>query len=229
MSAQKANLITPIAIVIAGALIAAALYFALGGAQASTGDTVTAPTTPIAGVQADDHIQGNPDAKVVIVEYSDTECPYCKQYHEVLKEVISTYSPSDVAWVYRNFPIPQLHSKAPKQAEALECAAELGGNETFWKYTNRLYELTPSNNGLDMAELPKIAEYAGLDVAAFQQCLDSGAMKERVDADTAEVVAAGGRGTPHNIILVNGEQYPLEGGQPFDTMKQIIDQLLSTQ
>ncbi|QSH39449.1 thioredoxin domain-containing protein [Candidatus Kaiserbacteria bacterium] len=231
MSEQKMNLGTPIAIVAAGALIAGALYFAGGAGSPSTGPAgapdAGQPAVPIAEVQADDHIVGNADAKVVIVEYSDTECPFCKNHHETLKEITSKYEASEVAWVYRNFPIPQLHPNAPKQAEALECAAELGGNEGFWAYTDRLYEVTPSNNGLSMDELPKIATHVGLDAAAFTQCLDSGDMQERVDADYNEVIAAGGRGTPHNILLVNGEQYPLEGGQSVEGLSQIIDQLLA--
>ncbi len=228
MKDQKTNFATPIAIIVAGALIAAALYFALGASSTNTGGvTDTQPTVPVAGVQADDHIKGNPDAKVVIIEYSDTECPYCKQHHDTLNQIIEKYDASEVAWVYRNFPIAQLHPDASKQAEALECAAELGGNEGFWTYTDRLYEITPSNNGLSLEELPNIAEYAGLDAEAFQQCLDSGDMAERVEADYNEAVAAGGRGTPHNIILFNGEQYPIEGAQPLNVMEQIIDQLLA--
>jgi len=229
--AERGNFAIPIAIVAAGVLIAAALYFALGsGGSTPTnpgGETGGAPTVPIAGVQADDHIKGNPDAKVVIVEYSDTECPFCKNHHETLNRIVSEYDPSEVAWVYRNFPLAQLHQKATREAEALECAAELGGNDGFWAYTDRLYEITPSNDGLDLAELPKIAEHVGLDLAAFNTCLDSGAMAERVEADLNEAVAAGGRGTPHNIIISGGDQFPLEGGQPYEVMKQVIDQLLS--
>ena len=231
MSEQKNNFAVPIAIVIAGALIAAALYFALGSGgvqqQAGTGVGDAQPAAPISGVQEDDHIVGNPDAKVVIVEYSDTECPFCKNHHGTLQQITEEYAPEDVAWVYRHFPIAQLHAKAQKEAEALECAAELGGNDGFWAYTDRLYEITPSNDGLDHAQLPVIAEHAGLDVDAFNSCLESGAMAERVQEDLDEVVAAGGRGTPHNIILYEGEQFPLEGGQPIEIMRQILDQLLS--
>lgn len=232
MSEQRGNIAVPVAIVVAGALIAAALYFALGSGGAATNNQAgvlpqDTPSTPISGVQADDHIQGSPDAKVVIVEYSDTECPFCKNHHGTLQQIIDEYDDSEVAWVYRHFPLEQLHSKAPREAEALECAAELGGNDGFWAYTNRLYEITPSNDGLEDSQLPEIAAFAGLDVDAFNTCLESGQMAERVQADLTEVVAAGGRGTPHNIILFDGEQFPLEGGQPFEVMKQIIDQLLS--
>lgn len=226
---NRGNVAIAVAIVVAGAIIAAALYFALGQSD-GTGQLPTdgEPTVPIAGVQAGDHIVGNPDAKVVIVEFSDTECPFCQQYHETLKQITSEYDPSEVAWVYRHFPLAQLHPKAPKEAEATECAAELAGNDGFWAYTNRLFEITPSNNGLDLDQLPEIAEYAGIDRAAFEACLASGDMVERVEADYNEAIAAGGRGTPHNIILVGDQQIPIEGGQPYDVMKQIIDQLLAS-
>ncbi|MBL4644713.1 MAG: thioredoxin domain-containing protein [Candidatus Pacebacteria bacterium] len=201
-NAERGNFAIPIAIVAAGVLIAIALFFALGsggGTAPAGGDNAAAdaqPTVPIAGVQSDDHIKGSPDAKVVIVEYSDTECPFCKNHHETLQRIVDEYADEDVAWVYRHFPLAQLHSKAPREAEATECAAELGGNEGFWKYIDRLFEITPSNDGLDLALLPEIAKFAGLDVAAFNTCLDSGAMADRVQADFEEAAAAGARGTP---------------------------------
>ncbi len=230
MTQHKGNVAIAVAIVAAGALIAAALYFALGTGAGGTGtpnDVQQEPAQDIRGVQTDDHIQGNPDAEVVIVEFSDTECPFCKNFHETMNQLITEYDDSELAWVYRHFPIPQLHAKAQREAEAIECAAELGGNDGFWAYTNRLYDITPSNDGLADSQLPEIAEFAGLDVDAFTTCLESGDMAPRVQEDYDEVVAAGGRGTPHNIILYNGEQYTLEGAQSIETMRQIVDQLLA--
>ena len=232
MTLQKGNVAIPVAIVVAGALIAAALYFALGNTNTAApvvGDPGTQEpvvATPIAPANADDHIKGNVDAKVVLVEYSDTECPFCKNHHATLNQLVEAYDPSEFAWVYRHFPLTQLHAKAQREAEALECAGKLGGNDGFWAYTDRLYEITPSNDGLQDSQLPEIAAHVGLDTAAFTACLDSGEMAEEVLADLNEVLAAGGRGTPHNIIIVGDQQIPLEGGQPFEIMKQVIDQLL---
>ena len=233
MHYEKGNTAIAISIVAAGALIAGALYFALAGGggtpTAQNGGAINpGPSVPIAGVQRDDHIKGSPNAKVVIVEYSDTECPFCKNHHVTLQRIVDGYDDSDVAWVYRHFPLAQLHAKAQREAEATECAAELGGNDGFWKYIDRLFEITPSNDGLDLALLPEIAEFAGLDVAAFNECLDSGSMAGRVQEDLDEVIAAGGRGTPHNILLFEDQQIPLEGGQPYEVMKQVIDQLLAS-
>jgi len=222
------KLAVPIAIVIAGGLIAGALYFVNAGAP-TIAPTDAEPTVAenIRGPQEDDHIRGNPNAPIVIVEYSDTECPFCQRYHETMKRIIDEYGPEGkVAWIYRHFPLAQLHSKAPVEAHALECANELGGSDAFWKYTDRIYEITPTNNGLDLTELPKIAEFAGVDVAAFNECMESGRHTDRIERDVAEAVAAGGRGTPHSIVLFDNEQVPIEGAQPYEVVKGLIDTLL---
>lgn len=101
-----------------------------------------------------DHIAGNPNAELLIVEYSDPECPFCKRFHETMMQVMNEYGKTDkVAWVYRHFPLDSIHSKARKEAEAIECAGELGGNDKFWEYLNKLEEITPANNQLDPALL----------------------------------------------------------------------------
>ncbi len=103
-------------------------------------------------VSSDDHILGNINARIVIIEYSDLECPFCKVFHNTMHQVVEK-SNGDVAWIYRHYPIPQLHPKAFHEAEATECAWEQGGNKTFWKYIDKLFEVTPSNNGLPESQL----------------------------------------------------------------------------
>lgn len=219
----------PFAIVIAGALIAGALYFASGNGGTPDPNAGTGTVQEeIRGVQANDHIRGNPNAEIVIVEYSDTECPFCKQYHETMNRIIDEYgADGKVAWVYRHFPLDQLHPKARAEAQASECVASIGGEDAFWKFINRIYEVTPANNGLDAAQLPVIASYAGVDTAAFESCMKTDTGKERIQTDIDEVVAAGGRGTPHSIVLVDGEQVPIEGAQPYEVIKGLIDTLLA--
>ena len=103
-------------------------------------------------VSSEDHILGNKNAKIVIVEYSDLECPFCKVFHNTMHQVVEK-SNGDVAWVYRHYPIPQLHKKAFHEAEATECAWEQKGNDGFWKYMDKLFEITTSNDGLDESRL----------------------------------------------------------------------------
>lgn len=227
MPETKSSLGIPIAIVLAGVLIAGSVLY-----TRNSNPVTSTPTAPkeiaLRAVSSNEHILGNPDAKVVIVEYSDPECPFCKSFHATMKRIMSEYGANgSVAWVYRHFPIPELHSKAPAEAEAMECAADLGGNTAFWKFADRLYEITSSNDGLDPTELPKIAAYVGLDSATFAKCTSERRTKAKVDADHADGVSAGARGTPYSVIITkNGDKVPLEGALPYSDMKQILDTLL---
>lgn len=224
----------PISIIIAGVIMAGALYYSNLKAKERVAiiDTVQkvaqGSSTKMRPVSENDHILGNPNAEIVIVEYSDPECPFCKQYHTTMRRVMSEYGKDGkVAWVYRHFPIDNLHSKARKEAEATECANELGGGVKFWEYTNLLYETTNSNNSLDPAELPKMAKTVGLDVKAFNTCLSSGKYKEKVEADYQDAITAGGKGTPTSVIITkDGTKTVVEGAQPYSDMKNILDAVL---
>ena len=208
---------------LAFALIAAA--FGAGHAAAQANQPAAAPSSAefIRPVTSRDHIWGDPDASVKIIEFSDTECPMCKRFHPTLKRIVAEY-PGKVAWVYRHFPIDAIHPRARKQAEATECAAELGGNAKFWAYLDRLFEITPSNNRLDPAQLPRIAEYVGLNRAKFEQCLRSGKYAQRVADDLADALAAGGQGTPYTVVVApNGRMFAILGAQPYASVKLVVD------
>lgn len=179
----------------------------------------------IAAVTDQDHIRGNKNAPISIIEFSDLECPFCKRFHPTMQQIIDEYD-GQVNWVYRHFPLVSLHSKAPKEAEATECAAELGGNDGFWKYIDRLFEITPANNGLDLDELPKIAVSVGLNQKKFEECLDSGKYTTKVANDLSQAQAAGGRGTPYSVIIAGDQKIPVSGALPFSQLKSMIDPLL---
>lgn len=172
-----------------------------------------------------DHIRGNPDAPVTLIEYSDFECPFCKSFHPTVKKVVEE-SNGQVRWVYRHFPLDQIHPvKARKEAAASECAAELGGNDAFWKFADRFFEVTPSNNKTDIdTVLPRIAREIGLNEAKFASCLASGRHDKRVEEDYQNAVAAGGRGTPWSVVVwKSGRIYPLSGAQPYASVKQLVE------
>jgi len=215
------------AIIVAGIIIAGAIL--LKGTNSpvgnqplvNNGNKVTAQVRP---VSASDHIIGNTKAKIVIVEYSDLECPFCKVFHQTMHKIVE--SNSSVAWVYRHYPIPQLHPKAFHEAEAAECASEQGGNDAFWKYIDRVFEITPANNGLDVAELPKIAQAVGLNTILFDLCLGSGKFKEKIEGDIDDGVKAGVNGTPSSFILVNGKVIDtIPGAQPYEAVMQRLSEI----
>jgi protein-disulfide isomerase len=205
----------PTAIVIAGAIIAGALIYMKSPTPSRQVAQEPSFEQDFKGVTAQDHIFGNPTAKIKIVEYSDPSCPFCKVFHNTMRNIMSTYGTTgNVAWIYRSYPLDKpaangsiLHPNAGRESQALECAGSLGGNDKFWSYTNRLYEVTPSvtgntPNGLDQNELPKIAKFVGLNVTDFNNCLATGKFKEKVDSEFLDGVNIGIQGTPTSIIVL---------------------------
>lgn len=189
--------------------------------------TAPTPSGPIVlpALTGDEWYKGGKDATITVVEFSDTECPFCKQFHDTMNQVIAEYG-NDVKWIYKHAPLASLHSKAQKEAEATECAGEQGGNNGFWAYTDRLFEITPSNNGLAESQLPQIAEDVGLDRSKFETCLASGKFAAKVLGELQEAETAGLQGTPYSVIVVGDQNIPINGAQPFVQVKAIIDSLL---
>jgi len=89
--------------------------------------------TTLLGAGATDYVGGNKDAKFSLVEFSDIDCPFCKRFHPTAQKLVDTYK-GQVNWVYRQFPLDQLHPNARMKAQGARCAGKLGGAEAFWKY-----------------------------------------------------------------------------------------------
>ncbi|MBX2866977.1 DsbA family protein [Candidatus Kaiserbacteria bacterium] len=228
---SNTSLAIPIAIVIAAALIAGSLYLA-GSREPLTLDTTPESDTEdiaIRPLDANDHILGNPNAPILLIEYSDYDCPYCKQFHETMTQIIEEYGATgEVAWVYRHFPLTSLHPNAITLAEASECVAELGGNEAFWTFSDLIFAEREVNAQTDLERLPEFAIRAGVDSDAFETCLASGKYATAIQDSIADAVATGGRGTPHTIIVAGDETGAISGAQPYTTVKGIIEDLLSS-
>ncbi len=186
---------------------------------------VTAPSAgDIPPVTDSDHVKGSKDAQIVMIEYSDFECPFCTRFHPTMKQVVQEYG-DKVAWVYRHYPFP-MHTNAQKAAEASECAAELGGKDAFWKYTDALYEKneTGDASALTVASLKSLAESQGLNGTKFQECLDSGKHGKKVKDDMDGGSKAGVTGTPGTLILTkDGKIDLIPGALPFEQVKAMLD------
>ncbi|MFA6430086.1 MAG: thioredoxin domain-containing protein [Candidatus Paceibacterota bacterium] len=218
----------PGAILLAGFVIAGAIYFTNkdnGGAVANNKANTPAKTAPATGaapkaISADEHILGNPNAEIKIVEYSDTECPFCKRFHVTMHSLIDTYGKDGkVAWVYRHFPLT-FHKKAIKEAEATECAAEIGGNKSFWAMLDMIYSETEGNDSLDATKLPVFAKNVGLDVTKFNTCLSSGKMTSIVTDQQKDGLRIGVNGTPYTVMI-------LTSAIKDNTVKEINDFVIS--
>lgn len=190
----------------------------VAGLRAQTGVDVYLKDPEPIRVKVDSSVgfaRGPREAPVTIVEFSDFQCPYCRSVVATLKEVTARY-PDRVRWVFRDFPIENLHPAAPLAHEAARCAGEQG---KFWPYHDLLFEQT--NVAPDA--LKQYAAQIGLEAGAFAQCLDSRRHRAGVAADIAAGSQLGVTGTP--TFFINGR--PLVGNLPLSEFQRAIDRELA--
>ena len=156
-------------------------------------------------------VRGKANAPIEMIEFSDFQCPYCQRAHATVEQVLSKYG-DQIKFVYRHYPLPT-HPAAKPAAEASECAKEQG---KFWPFHDRLFANTSK---LSDADLKAHAAAVGVDVAAFNACVDSHKYRAVVEADAKDGEAAGVNGTP--AFYINGRM--ISGAQPFEVFKQLID------
>jgi protein-disulfide isomerase len=159
--------------------------------------------------------RGPREAPVTIVEFSDFQCPFCKNVVVTLKQVLAQY-PERVRWVFRDYPIAGLHPDAQRGHEAARCAGDQG---KFWPYHDILFEQGPD---VSPAALRQYAAQTGLDVAAFAGCVESGKHRAGVNADIEAGGQLGITGTP--TFFING--VPLVGNQPLAEFQRVIEREL---
>tara|TARA_Y100000310_G_scaffold345191_1_gene462528 strand:+ start:4956 stop:5678 length:723 start_codon:yes stop_codon:yes gene_type:complete len=231
--ATEANpYLIPVAIIIAGAFIAGGIF--LSGNTEQTGSQVgtnedghpagSAPQVSIREVSAsEDHIRGNKNAEVMIVEFSDFECPFCQRFHGTMQQVLDEYG-DDVAWIYRHFPLTQIHREAQPSAIASECVASLSGNDAFWSFADSLFE---NQNSLGAGLYSQLAGELGISSGEFESCILSSEISGEIGKDVQEALESGARGTPFSVILnEDGVVGTIPGALPFENVKPLIDQAL---
>jgi protein-disulfide isomerase len=131
-----------------------------------------------------------------------------------------------VAWVYRQFPITQLHPNAAKISEAALCVGDLGGNNAFWRFTDRIFETRDLDAPTNVTRLPDFAEDAGVSKADYISCVSSRRLADEVVRSAEEGFNIGARGTPYTVIMVGDQQAVINGAQPYEVVKGIVVSLL---
>ncbi len=190
-----------------------------------------APVVPIDAstvkpVSSDDRIYGNANAKVTLIEYSDYECPFCKEFEPSMEQLMTDLK-GQVRWVYRQYPL-SFHQNAHKESEAALCVNEIGGNDKFWAFTQKIFQQTTSNGtGFALTALPGLAQSIGVDQKKFEDCYNAGKYASQVDQEEQTGVTAGVTGTPGTIVLdQSGHAELIRGAIDYTTLKSTVQSLL---
>ncbi len=197
-----------------------------------------------------EYILGSSKNKITIVVYSDFECPFCKMLQENTIQILQKeyanggdYSDAKIGIVYRHF-AQSYHDKAPNEINASLCARELYGQDVYINFINRIYSITPANNGLDQNLLPDIANFAieeakqnklnykkEFDKEEFLGCVKAKVYDTELKADTQDAIEAGLDGTPYTLILYkSGNENiiinKISGAKDVGYFEKVINKLL---
>jgi len=167
-------------------------------------------------VSSDDHIQGSKDAAITLVEYGDYECPYCAHAYSIIKQVQEYFGP-DLRFVFRNFPLTEVHPFAKPAAQVAEYAASKG---LFWDMHDLIYENQPN---LSLELLLEIGESLQLSPAKLKEALVSETIEQKIQKDFLGGVRSGVNGTP--TLFINDYRYP--GEVAFKSLVAAINQTVS--
>jgi protein-disulfide isomerase len=179
---------------------------------------------------ADAPTLGRAEAPVTLVEFSDYQCPFCQRFFTttlsaIKKQYVDT---GKVRYVFRDFPLDQLHPLARKAGEAAHCAGEHG---KYWEMHDLLFR---NQKALAQPQLAEHARTIGVDEARFDECLSSGRHAARVERGLTDGSAIGVQGTPSFVVgktkaggVVEGT--PIRGAQPLEAFRRVIDQMLAEQ
>ncbi len=211
----------PGAILFAALIISATLFYTRGGGTAQIGGTGQEKKVEIK-IGPNDHILGDKNAKISIVEFADFRCPFCEKFFQqsesqLIKEYVDT---GKAKFVFKNYAF--LGPQSTWASEAAECAGEQG---KFWEYHDWLYANQAPESNLNYYSKNNLIKYAGnvgLDAAQFASCLNSDSTAARVADDLAQGQAAGVTGTP--TVFINGQK--IVGAQPYVNFQTVIDSFL---
>lgn len=227
------TLTTPSAIILGSLIIAVShvsyAYILKGGVTAVT------PTSVFAGkaITDKDFPTGNTTSEVIVVEYSDTECPFCAQLHPTIEQLQKEYA-SKVTFVYRYFPLTQIHPNAFDEARALYCVGKIGGATKRVEYIDNMFNYKLGNKSMTLPKNGKedLAKNLGINEKELNLCLASEESNQVVSDSINDGITAGVEGTPATFVLKKtNDGYDvvslIGGAQSYEYFKAAIDEALT--
>ncbi len=226
------RLTTPIAIIIAACILAGS-HIAYGFIIRDSGTKTESSLFTGKPIDDKDFIEGNVDSNVMIVEYSDPECPYCVTLHPTLKQIRTDYA-EKIGFVYRHFPLTQIHPNAFDESKAIACAGAINGTKGFYAYIDALYgyKLSNQTTQLPATGIADLAKNGGLNPSTFAACMQAEDTALTVDTSVNDGVQAGVEGTPSSFILVKTKKglevvAMLDGARPYEYIQAAVEEALS--
>lgn len=226
------QLTTPLAIILAAIILG--VSHVVYGAILASGSQKPA-TTYFTGRSIDesDLLTGDTTSDVVVVEYSDTECPFCAQLSPTIKKLKAEYS-SKVAFAYRYFPLTQIHPHAFEESRAIYCVGKNLGAAKRQEYISAIFDYKYDRKNMVFPEGQKelLAKNIGVNQEAFNACMRSEESSSAVNASIEDGVAAGVQGTPASFVLVRHKNtYEVvalvDGARPYEYFKAVIEEALA--
>lgn len=216
----------PGAIIVAGLILAVAVFVLRVSTASIPGGGDVEQIMPIA---LTDHIRGNPEAAVVIVEYADIDSEHSKAFHAVMEQLMADYAASGkVAWVYRHFPLTMEHPNSLRHAIASECAAAQGGPESFWRFIDLVNAAAPGADQFDPKGYGTVVRQLGLNETTFTECTTKGSYTDKIRAQTHNALASGAEASPFTVVLVEGQDpISINGALTYDRMKEVVNRALA--
>lgn len=219
-------------VLVALLILGAFMFFGKSSSNVVNNPSQNLPSTSgsVEVSEDDDAVLGNKNAPVVIIEFSDYQCPFCRKFWTetfslLKKNYIDT---GKVKLVFRDFPLESIHPMAVPSAIAAECVREKGGDEAYFKFHDKMFEeQNIIDSGSAAGPVTKTAAYSNSDLKAWAKdlgynidsCLDSEKYANEVSSDLNDGASVGVQGTP--AFFVNGKL--LSGAQPYSAFKAAID------
>lgn len=242
---HKEKLSTPLAIIISAVILSVGM---MGYGYITTMNNSSTPGRPLfsgKAIDGDTYVEGDKDSKVVVVEYSDPECPYCMMFHGTMKQIRAEYK-DKIAFVYRHFPLTQIHPLAFDEARAISCAGKIGGVGKYYAYLDAYYDMRMSTWQSTKSQQPpeltvsgkeELIKTASIDSTSFSSCMTNNETSELVKTSIldGQTITADGSpvvsGTPSTYVLKKGQNgyevvTKIDGARPYEFVKAAIDQAL---
>ena len=226
------NLSTPVAILL-GAILISVSHIAYGALLSGKASTPTLELFKGRPIDSTDLAVGNTKSDIVVVEYSDTECQFCAQLHPTIQKIQEEYS-GKISFVYRYFPLTQIHPDAFDEARAIHCVGSVAGAEKKMEYVNEMftYKIAKQNMVLPKGGRLDLAKNIGVDAKKYNECMAGEEAGNVVNASTQDGITAGVEGTPATFILMKSKKgyevvAKVDGARPFQFFKAILDDALA--